>query len=131
MNFFRNPRRVMGVTDLGPITIPPRPRKPALVDRVDGNTYEVVKSGAAPALSLLASTDGFQVFPANFGPYVQDENRQRTRRLFSSSGVLSSEEVAFNADWARVLITVAESPLDVWAVVWDSSTQVLALTEVL
>lgn len=131
MDLFRKPRRVMGFTDLGPIQIPPHPRKPALVDRVNGNTYELIKSGSDPALSLITDTTGFQVFPAHFGPYVQDEQLLRTRRLFSSSGALSSEEVPFNADWARVLITVAESPLDVWALVWDSSAQALTLTEVL
>lgn len=133
MSHFRNPRRIMGFVDLGPIQIPPRPRKPALVDRANGNTYELIKSGASPALSQIPDTTGFQVFPADFGPYVQDTHLLRTRRLFSSGGVLGSEETAraLRADWAPVLITVAASPLDVWQVVWDSSTLALTLTEVL
>lgn len=131
MSHFRNPRRIMGFVDLGPIQIPPRPRKPALVDRVNGNTYELVKSGADPALSQITDTTGFQVFPADFGPYVQDTHLLRTRRLFAAAGVLGSEEVALRADWAPVLITVAESPLDVWQIVWDASALALTLTEVL
>ena len=131
MSHFRNPRRIMGFVDLGPIQIPPRPRKPALVDRVNGNTYELIKSGADPALSQITDTDGFQVFPADFGPYVQDPQRLRTRRLFSSGGTLGSEEIALQADWAPVLITVTESPLDVWEIVWDASALALTLTEVL
>ena len=50
MSHFRNPRRIMGFVDLGPITIPPRPRRPALVDRVDGNTYEA--NSVSPAIEL-------------------------------------------------------------------------------
>ncbi len=129
MSIHRKPRRVMGYTDIGPITIPPLPRKPALVDRVDGNTYELVKSGADPALSLITDTTGFQVFLAHSGPYVA--SGKATRKLFSSSGVLNSEPVGFNAIWAPVLITVAASPLDVWEVIWDAVTQALTLTEVL
>ncbi|KKL92061.1 hypothetical protein LCGC14_1888450 [marine sediment metagenome] len=129
MSHFRNPRRIMGFVDLGPIQIPPRPRKPALVDRVNGNTYELIKSGADPALSLLTDTSGFQVFAAHSGPYVAASGT--TRKLFSSGGTLSSEEVAHDASWAPVLITVAESPLDVWEVVWDASTLALTLEELL
>ncbi len=131
MSHFRHPRRIMGYVDLGPIQIPPRPRKPALMDRSNGNTYELIKSGADPALSLLSDTTGFQVFPADFGPYVQDTHLLRTRRLFSDGGVLGSEETALRADWSPVLITVTESPLDVWQVVWDSSALALTLEEVL
>ena len=125
----REPRRVMGFVDIGPITIPPRPQTPALVDRVDGNTYEIVKSGSVPALSLLTNTSGFQVFAAFDGPYIRDGNR--TRRLFSSSGALSSEPVTFNAAQGPVSITVAVSPLDVFEVVWDAATQSLSLDELL
>ena len=130
MSHFRNPRRIMGFVDLGPITIPPRPRRPALVDRVDGNTYELIKSGAVPALSLLTDTSGFEVFPAFSGPYVRDGDT-RTRQLFSSSGALSSEPVAFNAAQSPVSITVAVSPLDVFEVVWDAATLSLSLKELL
>lgn len=130
MSLHREPRRVHGFTDIGPITIPPRPQKPALVDRVDGNTYELIKSGSVPALSLLTNTSGFQVFAAFDGPYIRDGN-ERTRRLFSSSGTLDSEPVAFNAAQASVSITVAVSPLDVFEVVWDAATQSLTLTETL
>lgn len=129
MTTLREPRRVQGYVDIGPIAIPPRPPKPALVDRANGNTYELIKSGADPALSLLSDTSGFRVFPAFSGPYVQDG--PRTRRLFSSGGTLSSEEVAWGADWSPVLITVAASPLDVWEVVWDAAALALTLTEVL
>lgn len=125
----REPRRVHGFVDIGPIAIPPRPRRPALVDRVDGNTYELIKSGADPALSLLADTSGFQVFAAFSGPYVQDG--LNTRRLFSSSGALDSEALTLTADQAPVLITVTDSPLDVFEVVWDAAAQALTLTEVL
>lgn len=124
------PRRVQGYVDLGSIAIPPRPKKPAMVDRVDGNTYEIIKSGAVPALSLLTSTSGFQVFAAFDGPYIQDEARS-TRRLFSSSGVLSSEELAFRASVAPVAITVAESPLDIFEVIWNPVTKALDLNELL
>jgi len=99
------------------------------VDRVDGNTYELIKSGPIPALSLLTDTSGFQVFPAFDGPYIRDGTR--TRRLFSASGALSSEPVAFNAAQASVSITVAVSPLDVFEVVWDAATQSLTLKETL
>ena len=129
MSHFRNPRRIMGFVDLGPIQIPPRPRKPALVDRGNGNTYELIKSGADPALSLLSNTSGFQVFAAHSGPYVAASGT--TRKLFSSGGALSSEEVAHDASQAPVLITVTESPLDVWEIVWDASALALTLTEVL
>ncbi len=126
---FTKPRRVMGYTDMGRVVIPPRPKKPALVDRVDGLTYEITKSGASPALALLSDSTGYEVFPAWSGPYVQADGA--TRRLFSSSGSLSSEEVAFEAGSPPVLITVATSPLDVWSVVWDSSTSALTLEELL
>ncbi len=129
MSIHRKPRKVMGFTDIGPILIPPRPRKPALVDRSNGNTYEIVKSGALPALSVITDTSAHQVFAATQGPYIPDETgvRPRTRRLFSAGGTLSSEQVAFNATNAPVLVTVAASPLDVWEVVWDGAA--LALTE--
>ncbi len=131
MSIHRAPRKVMGFTDIGPILIPPRPRKPALRDRSDGNVYEITKSGSAPALAQITDTSEHQVFPANHGPYVPDDTgvRLRTRRLFSTAGVLASETVPFNAGQAPVLITVAASPLDVWEVVWDGSA--LTLTEVL
>lgn len=131
MSIFRKPRKVMGFVDMGPILVPPRPRRPALQDRSNGNTYEIVKSGASPALSVITDTSEHQVFTANQGPYVPDDTgvRPRTRRLFASGGSLSSEQVAFNAGQAPVLITVASSPLDVWEVVWDGSA--LTLTEVL
>ncbi len=125
----REPRRIQGFTDIGPISIPPRPRKPALVDRVDGNTYEITKSGASPSLSVLASTSGYQVFPAHSGPLIQAGGI--TRKLYSSSGSLASEEVAYSADFAPVLITVTAAPLDVWSVVWDTSTETLTLEELL
>ena len=130
MSIHREPRRVHGFVDIGPIAIPPRPRKPALVDRVDGNTYEIIKSGSVPALSLITDTSGFQVFAAFDGPYIRDGDT-RTRRLFSSSGSISSEPVAFNAAQASVSITVAVSPLDVFEVVWDAATQSLSLNELL
>ena len=129
MTALREPRRVMGYTDIGPIAIPPRPRKPALVDRANGNTYELIKSGADPALSVLANTSGFQVFAAHDGPYVQAGNI--TRRLFASGGALGSEALAFSATSAPVLITVTASPLDVWQITWDSAAQALTLTELL
>ncbi len=125
----REPRRVKGYVDIGPIAIPPRPRKPALVDRVDGNTYEITKSGAAPGLSVLASTSGYQVFAAHDGPVIQAG--AVTRKLYSSSGTLGSEVVAYSADFPPVLITVAAAPLDVWSVVWDTSTEALTLEELL
>ncbi len=112
-------RRIKGYTDMGPIAIPPRPKKPALVDRVDGNTYEITKSGASPGLSVLASTAGFQVFAAWDGPVVQAG--ASTRKLYSSSGVLDSEVVAYSADFPPVLVTVTAAPLDVWSVVWNGS----------
>jgi hypothetical protein len=127
MSAHREPRRVLGYVDIGPITIPPRPRKPALVDRGNGNVYELVKSGVVPALSLLTDTTGFQVFTAHSGPYVQDG--EGTRRLFSSAGALSSEAVSFKASASPVFITVTENPLDVWRVLWDSSAQSLTLEE--
>ena len=130
MNIFRKPRRVHGYVDIGPITIPPRPQKPAMVDRVDGNTYEIIKSGSVPALSLITSTAGFQVFAAFDGPYIRDGNT-RTRRLFASSGSISSEPVDFNAAQASVSITVAVSPLDVFEVIWDATTLSLGLKELL
>ncbi len=129
MAFLRDPRRVQGFTDIGPITIPPRPKQPALVDRSDGNTYKLIKSGADPALSLLSDTSGFQVFAAFSGPYIQDGTR--SRKLFSTAGVLSSEAVAGVSGQAPVLVTVAASPLDVWQVVWDGDALALTLTELL
>ncbi len=125
----REPRRVMGYTDIGPVTIPPRPKKPALVDRVDGNTYEITKSGSAPSLSVLSNTDGYEVFPAWSGPYVQAGGI--TRRLYAASGSLSSEAVTFEADSPPVLVTVTAAPLDVWSVVWDGSALALTLEELL
>ncbi len=129
MSNLREPRRVQGYVDIGPISIPPRPRKPALVDRVDGTTYEITKSGASPSLSVLASTTGYQVFPAHSGPLIQAGTV--TRKLYSSSGSLASEEVAYSADFPPVLITVTAAPLDVWSVVWDTSTEALTLEELL
>ncbi len=127
MGTLREPRKVQGYQDLGPIAIPPRPKKPALVDRVDGNTYEITKSGASPSLSVLSSTAGFQVFAAYDGPVIQAG--PVTRKLYSSSGTLFSEEVSYSADFPPVLITVTAAPLDVWSVVWDGSA--LTLEELL
>jgi hypothetical protein len=128
MTLHRQPRRVQGYVDIGPITIPPLPKKPALTDRTDGNVYEIIKSGASPALSLITDLTGFEVFAAFGGPYVQDG--ATSRRLFSTGGgTLSSEAVTFKADLGRVLVTVAASPLDVWEVLWDGTA--LTLTEVL
>ncbi len=130
MSAHRTPRRVHGFTDIGPIQIPPRPRKPALIDRVDGNTYELIISSSAPALSQITDTSGFQVFPADAGPLVADGRlTPGTRRLFSSSGTLSTEAHARVSGQAPVLITVTASPLDVWEVVWNGTA--LTLTEVL
>ena len=126
----REPRRVMGYTDIGPVTIPPRPKKPALVDRGNGNTYAITKSGDAPSLALLSNTSGYEVFPAFSGPYVQ-AGGGITRRLFANGGALSSEEMTFEAGSPPVLITVATAPLDVWSVVWDSSSLALTLEELL
>ena len=117
----------MGFVDIGPIEIPPRPKKPAMVDRNNGNTYEITKSGGVPGLSLLSDTAGFQVFAAFDGPYVQQG--RRTRRLFSSSGVIGSELVRFQADGHPVFITVAVSPLDVYRVVWDVPSQALSVIQ--
>ncbi len=129
MTSLREPRKVMGYVDIGPITIPPRPKKPALVDRANGNTYEITKSGSVPALSLLSDTTGYEVFPAWSGPYVQAG--AVTRRLYASGGTLGSEAVAFNAGSPPVLITVSTAPLDVWSVVWDSAALALTLEELL
>ncbi len=129
MGNLREPRRVMGYTDIGPIMIPPRPKKPALVDRANGNTYEITKSGSSPALSILSDSTGYEVFLAWSGPYVQAG--AVTRRLYASGGTLGSEAVAFSAGSPPVLITVTASPLDVWSVVWDSSTLALTLEELL
>ncbi len=125
----REPRRVQGYIDIGPIVIPPRPQKPALVDRANGNTYAITKSGSSPALTSLSDTSGYEVFPAWSGPYVQAG--AVTRKLFASGGTLGSEEVAYKAGSPPVLITVTASPLDVWSVVWDSVTLALTLEELL
>ena len=115
--------------DLGPATIPPRPAKFALNDRVDGNIYEIIKSGSDPALSAITDTSGYIVFGASHGPYIDASGT--TRRLFASSGTLSSESTGFRA-WGPgdgVFVTVTAAPLDVWEVIWDGTA--LALTEVL
>jgi hypothetical protein len=119
----------LGYTDLGPATIPPRPLKLALNDRVDGKIYEIVKSGADPALSEITDTSGYIVHEAFHGPYIDASGS--TRRLFASSGTLSSEATTFRAlgPGDGVFVTVAVSPLDVWEVTWDGSA--LTLTEVL
>ncbi len=123
----REPRRVQGYVDIGPIAIPPRPPKPALVDRVDGNTYEITKSGASPSLAVLSSTTGYQVFAAYDGPVIQAGTE--TRKLYSSSGTLGSEVVAYSADFPPVLITVTAAPLDIWSVIWDTSSLAITLEE--
>ncbi len=127
MSPLREPYRVQGYVDIGPIAIPPRPAKPALVDRVDGNTYEITKSGASPSLAVLSSTSGYHVFAAYSGPVVQAGNT--VRKLYSSSGTLGSEEVAYSADFPPVLITVTAAPLDIWSVIWDNSSLSLTLEE--
>ncbi len=117
------------MTYLGPSTIPPRPAKFALTDRVDGNIYEIIKSGNDPALSAITDTSGYIVFGASHGPYI--DALSTTRRLYASSGTLSSEATGFRAwgpgDGVFVIVTV--SPLDVWEVTWDGSA--LTLTEAL
>ncbi len=129
MTSLREPRHVSGYVDIGPIAVPPRPAKPALVDRSNGNTYEITKSGSSPALALLSDTTGYEVFPAYSGPYVQAG--PVTRRLYSSGGSLETEAMSFNAGSPPVLITVTASPLDVWSVVWDSASLALTLEELL
>lgn len=121
------PRRVQGFWDIGPITIPPRPRQFALSDRSDGKTYEIIKSGSDPVLSEITAFSAHTVLGTFDGPYVQDGSR--ARRLFASGGTLSSEAVDFKASLGPVLITVATAPLDVWEVLWDSATRALTLTE--
>lgn len=125
------PRRADGFTDMGSITIPPRPPKFALRGRDDGLLYELVKNGAVPSASLLSALDGHLVMGAYEGPYVPVAGG--SRRLFVSSGVLSSEPVdgGLAIAYAPVHITVASAPLDVWRVVWDEASGALSLLEVL
>ncbi len=127
---WQKPKRIWGYYDLGPVVIPPRPPKPALTDRVSGSVYALTKDGSNPSVSVLADTAGYKVFPAHAEPTIRVGDT-RLRRLFVSSGALSSEEVTNAAYHGRVLITVSASPLDVWEVVWDNATDSLTLEEVL
>ena len=121
-------RKVRGFYDLGPVRVPPLPRKWALTDRSNGNIYEIVKADTAPALALLSSTDGYTVRGVFDGPFIQD-GAKATRRLFATGGSISSEAVSFRHDDGPILITVAVAPLDVWSVVWDAAAEALSLEE--
>lgn len=120
-------RRANGYTDLGPVRVPPLPPKPALTDRSNGLIYEITKSGSVPALSQITNTAGYNVHAAFSGPYVQAG--AETRRLFASGGTLGSELLTFVAGTAPPMVIVSTAPLDVWEVVWDTTTEALSLTE--
>lgn len=120
----------MGRLDrLGRIRIPPIPKETALVDRVDGKTYKVVKANGTPTLSELTGAvdlNRYWLYQPFEGPVVEDDVGHQ-QRLFASSGSLSFERSDRNTRSAPVDALVSKRPLEVWRVTIEAGA--LSLTQ--